>query len=923
MAELAARGADNLLERFFDLNHIPEVRRQAVRSLSVLNDLTDPKSKLSDADRRKEAKQLADNVDVILPNIIDPQKLLTLASALNENLANAEANRLEYWGANAGARARLRPAAAAISKLLGKAADLAAAQAKDLEAKLKPNDEAMAARWDKLDTLARNAKYQQAMSAYFVVLAAEPEDPARSKTAEEAATYLDQFDNADSGVQARVHNMKGKLSLARGAAKEARRFFMGVVNDKGQMKPPPDAFEQFDARYFSTVADVDAKDLPTAQQDLQGLTDWQKDKFPKLLADSKLTATAIEDSNKYAAALVPMLQYRVNVLRADLAQSPEEKKKATAAAEAVLLQLRKDRPELAPLIDDQLAGLTPSDRPVGQLSPIILNQLITKGDAESNKGEGQKQDAKTIARAVEAANEILSRLKNKDPQVTPQIAAHAAIAIPTLEDRANHPLPAANGYLEFATQFQKQDLKTATEAVDRAGYLVFQMRKLDRAPDGFSELYGKFLRIAIADPFNHKELAYLMGDHLQAQGKFAEALPYFRQVPKDSPQYLSSQYKQMLCLRELLDANVPEDEHKQYAKDLTEVAGVVKKLGAASTNQIDRAMAVQSTLVYAKLARTEQKDPKASMQTLADFDSLAKGLPREKELLSEALFERVQDQMALGQFKEATDILVDLLNKTEGTEGMSLVRQLLDQLDQQYQKADIAHDQATMRAITRSEAQLTGFLSDWAKNNKNPSIQKYYYAYVVYDARTKRLAGAMSDDPAEKKNLLEQTLKIYQSLLTPQMHDLYVKTLDPKKITSGEIDPKDPDASVQVGLAFTQFDLSDFKGAQATLTDLLANKKLGPPNLVENTPEGLKTKVNDLYWEATYKLLKSNSEVAKSAKDAAAMTNTQRALKNILIRGGIPDRWQDKFESLRQEIAPDFSVAGLATQPAKPSAIRK
>src|SRR5207244_2995868 len=122
--------------------------------------------------------------------------------------------------------------------------------------------------------------------------------------------------------------------------------------------------------------------------------------------------------------------------------------------------------------------------------------LVSKGDAESNKGEGQKQDAKTIARAVEAANEILIRRDNKDPQVTPQMAAHAAIVIPTLQDRAGHPLPAANGYLEFATQFQKQDLKTATEALDRAGYLVFQMRKLDRAPDGFSELYGKFLRIA-------------------------------------------------------------------------------------------------------------------------------------------------------------------------------------------------------------------------------------------------------------------------------------------------------------------------------------------------------------------------------------------------------------------------------------------
>ena len=152
-----------------------------MRSLTVLNELTDPKSKLSDADRRKEAKQLADNVDVIIANITDPQKLVTLASALIENLANAEANRLEYWGANAGARARLRPAALAIWKFLGQAADLAAAQAKDIESKMKASDDALAAQWDKLDTLARNAKYQQAMSAYFMVLAAEPDDPPAAK----------------------------------------------------------------------------------------------------------------------------------------------------------------------------------------------------------------------------------------------------------------------------------------------------------------------------------------------------------------------------------------------------------------------------------------------------------------------------------------------------------------------------------------------------------------------------------------------------------------------------------------------------------------------------------------------------------------------------------------------------------------------
>jgi len=335
----------------------------------------------------------------------------------------------------------------------------------------------------------------------------------------------------------------------------------------------------------------------------------------------------------------------------------------------------------------------------------------------------------------------------------------------------------------------------------------------------------------------------------------------------------------------------------------------VKELGAASKDQFDRAKAVQSTLVYGQLARTEQKDPKASLKTLEGFDSLVKGLPGEKGLLNEALFERVQAQMDLGKFDEATKLLVDLLNKTEGNEGMGLVSQLLSELDEQYQKADTVHDNDKMRTIARNEAQLTGFLGDWARNNKDPNISRFYYAYTVYDARTKRLAATLTDEPTERRKLLEQTLKLYQNLQTPAMHELYAKTLDPKKVAAGDINPKDPDPSVQIGVAFTDFELGNYKSTQAILGDLLANQKLGPPTLVEQSSDGVKTKVNDLYWEATYKLLKSNAEIAKANNDKTMMANTVRGIKNILIRGGIPTRWEDEFESLRKDIAPDFTPA--------------
>ena len=265
--------------------------------------------------------------------------------------------------------------------------------------------------------------------------------------------------------------------------------------------------------------------------------------------------------------------------------------------------------------------------------------------------------------------------------------------------------------------------------------------------------------------------------------------------------------------------------------------------------------------------------------------------------------------MDLGKFDEATKLLVDLLNKTEGNEGMGLVSQLLSELDEQYQKADTVHDNDKMRTIARNEAQLTGFLGDWARNNKDPNISRFYYAYTVYDARTKRLAATLTDEPTERRKLLEQTLKLYQNLQTPAMHELYAKTLDPKKVAAGDINPKDPDPSVQIGVAFTDFELGNYKSTQAILGDLLANQKLGPPTLVEQSSDGVKTKVNDLYWEATYKLLKSNAEIAKANKDKTMMDNTVRGLKNILIRGGIPTRWEDEFESLRKDIAPDFTPA--------------
>jgi len=59
MTELAARGMDNLLDRYFELNKVPEQRRKAVKTLGTLGELTNPKSTLTPGQRVQLARQIA------------------------------------------------------------------------------------------------------------------------------------------------------------------------------------------------------------------------------------------------------------------------------------------------------------------------------------------------------------------------------------------------------------------------------------------------------------------------------------------------------------------------------------------------------------------------------------------------------------------------------------------------------------------------------------------------------------------------------------------------------------------------------------------------------------------------------------------------------------------------------------------------
>jgi tetratricopeptide (TPR) repeat protein len=937
MTELSSRGLNTLLDHYFEANGVPTAQRQTVRTLAAAADLTNPNVKLTYGERLRRVKDAAEDINSVIATLKKPEDALMMANTLTEYGIKRDVNTLEYWGENPLTQLRLKPVASAVVKLLDYASKTAQSQADDMAGKLRGGNDPNGDRWQALDLMARGATYSMNMSVYFAALATDAKDPARKDMAAKAITALTEFDDPNSGVQARVKNMIAKLQMVSGDFKSAKKSFQAVFDDKGgAIQPPPNPIEQYEARYFDTVSDILAKDGSAAQTDFAALDTWETQTMPKLLGDYKLPngkgieKATIDETMKGVIAAGQMLRYRVLLLDSDLAKNPADKKKADDGAVAVLEQLEKDRPDLAPIINEQLVNRLPNDKPVATMNGLLLKSLMDKGLIEYHKPPTETPDAKIMDRAIAAANEIITRKDRTG--ITPQNVDDGQILIPTLLDRMGKKVEAANAYLDYAAAFFKTNPKLATQAVDRAGTLVLiDLKKEQPSPAGFPELYGRFLPMAINSPYNHKELAYLYAEHLRSQKDLKQALAFYRMVPKDNPSYANSQYKQMLVLGDLLDSKQTPAEHTETVASLSKIAEEIKQAGANSKDQWDRAKAVQATLVLADLARIEQKDPKRTLAVLEGFDQVVAGLPGEKELLRNSQIARVNAYMALGKSSEATQELRKLLEKAQGDDGIGLVRMLLDQLDKEYARADLIQGRATstkeehdaaivaMRQTAKDEATLTGYLVDWSnpKTQKDSKVSQYFYGYAVYDARTQRQAGTLVEDPAERQKLLAQALERYKNLQSKEMHDLYIQQPAIKqRIADGKADPKDGDSSVEAGLALTEFDLQDYKGARDLLDSLLTQKKLGTPTVevVENGET--KIKDNDLYWEATYKLLKSSIELDKG--DPKLLAVDTKGLKNILIRGGIPERWQDEFEGLRSEWAKDFHPAGAtaATQPA-------
>lgn len=903
MNELASRGLDSLLDRYFELHHTPDATQKAVRSLGALRDLNDPSKKLTNSERERRVKQVVEGLKLTLAGIKDPVQLSADANALMQAGVVRDANLLEYWGENPATQSRLRPVVEAVFQMLGQTAKEAEAQEAALTRQLNTGSSAAAQKWDQMDNLAHMAKYRQQMTAYFVALSL-PRDQ-RAPVVNEALTYLKGLDNSDSQVQPIVRLMMAKLDLAVGKYDDAIKTFDSLIAPEKDIQPAPDLGQQYEARYFRAVALMEAGKLNEAAAALQSLLAWQNEKMPK---DAGV--------QKGIAAAAQMLRYRIDLAEADAATDPAAKKKANDAAIDVLQTLSRERPELRGIIYQQLVERLPKDTPVSSLDPLLLQGLMSKAYGEAMKPEGQPLDKEALQRGLDAAREMVKRAKA--PDITSRQRDEAAQLEPVLLESLGKKIDAANAYLTYARQNAAAHPKEAQSAMEDAGRLAFELRKTSPDDPAVAELYDRFLPAAMASPFDKTQLAYYYAQRLRLQNKAQEAIKYFRMVPKADRNYAGAQYFVLKAMQDLLDnPKLTPTQRAVLAADLVRQAESVRQAYANARESALRERAADATLVEARAAGADQNQPQRAIQLLNGFEQTVAGTPDEKILAGDALLTRVNAYVAMGRLKEATDALVALLNKSGGAQGAEYVHNLLDRLGKDLDKAEAAGNTRAMAEIARSQSDLSGFLVEWARNNSNPQIKAFTYQYMVFDARTKRVAGSLAQDPRKKQKLLDEAMSAYKALQSPQNVALYRETLDKKKIAGGDIDPNQPDPNVTLGIALTDYDLKDYADAARMLGDLLNNGKLGGPTLVQRDSAGNDTRIidNDVYWEATYKLYRSN--VADAKADPAALEGTKQGLKNLLIRGGIPPKWQDQFEALRKQIIPDFNVAALApaTQP--------
>lgn len=909
LRELGARGLESLLNRAFDVNKVAQNKRAGILTILALRDLSDPDRKFNAKMRQERVGKIVQGIEEALPSITDPKLLEEYAAKLIVFGVERDVNTLEYWGDNPATQATLRPVVETVIKILASAHDMAMKKAEEIgNAITDPNDRQVAV-YEQMDALAFSTEYTRHMVGYYLVLTMDKADPERLKVIEESIEYLKQFDNNDSQVQPIVRARLGKLWLAKQEYPIAKQLLDSLGSGSDEVKPKPAPSQQFEAKYFSVLCDLEQQRWEDVDKGVNELIAWYKTNLPQ--------DKPVQDG---ANAAVSMLKYRINVAQSKLSGEENVRSKAKGMAVQELLSLLKERPELQGVIYEQLMNQLPETPDFKALDPLLLGAMIRKADQERIKTGEEPADVKLIERGIAAAQELTSRLGKEG--VAPEEVENAMLLIGLFYEKLEKKLEAGNAFLDFVAKFPSSQ-KNATIALDYAVAMIAQLRQANAASDeGYVKLYERFLPIAINPPFNRTQFAFEYAQLLQKSEKYAEAAKYYALVGEDNPRLMAARFFQMLANKQAIDTGgkgMPEADRTKALSEIQRLADIVTKVAQEQMESADsdqkkanaRGTMVSTALLAAEVARTEQKDADRVIKMLEGFESQVAGLPRENDFMAEALSLRVGAYTAAGKNQEAAQALLALLQKTGGREGANMVYHLLEKLEGDLERARNDNDSKRVKEVAKSRSLLSSELVNWAKSNTDPSIRQYYYRYAVFDAASKKLDADLADTAADRRAGWKEALDRYQALLEPEMVGMYKRTLQ-----GTNVNPNDPDPQVILGIGLLHYSLGSYKDAQGNLAQLLTNRKLGMPTLVVERDGQDVVVDNDQYWEATLKLWRSNVEVAKAEKDADLEERTRTRLKRTFIEWGARTggkKFGEDFEKLRLELAPEFSYDATGT----------
>jgi tetratricopeptide (TPR) repeat protein len=951
LSELAGRRMQGLLEHAFEVNQVSEKQRTAMLALPAIARLGDAKVELKSHERMQLINQIAAGADVVVANIDDPAVLMEHSATLIKEGVEPEVKLLEYWGESAKVQNRLKPIIGAVMKMLDKAIATGTAQRAKLEGQLEGRNERLEKAWEQTDQLVSTAEFTRAMVKYNEAMAVPNTAKGieqRKKLADEALEFLANFDNPEMGVQAAVRNRMAKLMMVKREYGPANDLFetvvSGQVDENTKIDPPPGPFEQYEARYFSVVAEMMQGDLERARKGLAEVVEWQK--------------ANVQDAEtlKQLEAAVDMLQYRILMKERDKLKDPAGKKAAEDAAFAVLFQLNEKQPALRPIIAEQIIDAMGDNVDLKAAKPLILQAMVNRGvqarEAIEDPANADAAIKRQVEQAIEAARETLTR---DDPTITAKVKAGVAKQIPLFYEKLGRNVEAAQAYVDFIEKKQGEP-KLIKSAFDQAGYLLFQTMKDGAAKQdpAFTAAWERFLPMAI-DQFGRKELAFEFANRLRQKNppQFEAAVKYYRMVPANHPSAVTARFREMVTLTDWIYAIGPDgkpllngEQRNQRVQEAYKAGEEVKNMTPAAIKQAkDPAAAARAranlpvvTLTQAELSASGDKpDWQRVMTVLEGFEEQVEGQENAEALKKKVMELRVAALMQLKQFNKAADVLIALLQKEPGGRAAGLVLSILQKLNADFDRAVAQGNEAAARDILQDRVNLAGFLVKWAAGNAQ--AKKNLYTYKVYDADTQRLFAAAQDGAARKEGL-EKAMKAFEALRTPEEVAAYKAAVEERKKEDPQdkTDPEQPDPAVTFGIALTTYDLGDWKTASQELKKLIFNRRLGTRQRQEVDAKTGEVRVvpNEQYWEAMYKYYNATNQWAKADPTNADAQAELNAVKTLLRRdyvagpedvGGV--KWREAFEALRKELIPDLDLKSLqrgggngtpASRPAEPEA---